>query len=156
MPQCQAQVLNLLHSTLGVDRKPRDAEGLPTLSWSGPDRDWLSGLSLQGPGAVQGGVLRRVVQHRRVSAASFLKPGVTRPALPRETAKLAPALPSQACKNIPQPCLFARALLTPALLATLGCLLIYLSLPLELNPSSIRSVGNVPSVPFPSGSQFCP
>lgn len=60
------------------------------------------------------------------------------------------------CKNIPQPCLLSRALLTPALLATLGCLLIYLSLPLERNPSSIRSAGNVPSVPIPSGSQFFP
>lgn len=61
------------------------------------------------------------------------------------------------CKNLPQPCLLARALMTPALLAALRCLLIYLSsLPPELNPSSIRSVGNVPSVPFPSGPQFFP
>lgn len=35
-------------------------------------------------------------------------------------------------------------------------LLVYLPLLLELNPGSIRAVGNVPFVPFPSGSRFFP
>lgn len=102
-PMPSPRLLTFYLSPKGVDRKPRDVEGLPTFSWSGPGRDRLSGLSRQGPRAVQGGVLHSVVQHCRVPTASFLKPSATWPALPCEISKLASALPSQACRNIPQP-----------------------------------------------------
>ena len=73
-------------------------QGLPTLPWSGPDGDLLSGLSLRGPRAAQGGALHSVVQRHRLSTASFLNPRAARPAVPCEISKLASPLPFQPSK----------------------------------------------------------